>query len=313
MSDPGTLPGPITGSNQRRSSRLPLKVSILIIGNDDEGRVFSERTHTVVVSLHGAGIVSRHCLVAEQELILRAQNPEREAEVRVVGEIGQQGNLHTYGVAFTDDRIDFWHIEFPPAPPWQERPAALVLECGGCKDLIQLTGGEYEYDICSIHGGLARYCNHCGLLTVWSRSQEAMPIAREVRCDEPPSQPAPPPSSVAVADPPEEKPSLEFAPLADSMEGIERRARVRAKVNFFACVRSEQFGDDVVPCIDMSRGGVAFRSGHPYQKGVELRLAVPFSPEAKDVPAIFVRGRITNVTELPDLGAWRCGVEFLRS
>ncbi|HXX13897.1 MAG TPA: PilZ domain-containing protein [Candidatus Eremiobacteraceae bacterium] len=311
MSDSVTLPGSITGSKQRRSARLQLQLPILIIGNDDEGRVFSERTHTVVVSLHGAGIVSRYSLVAEQELILRAENPERETEVRVVGEIGQQGILHTYGVAFIDDRVDFWHLEFPPAPLWQEEPVALTLECGGCKDLIQLTGGEYEYDICAIHGGLARYCNHCGLLTVWSRSHEVMPFVSELRHDEP--QPTPPPSPVTAANPLQEKSSPEFVPLADSMEGIERRARVRAKVNFFACVRSEQFGDDIVSCIDMSRGGVAFRSRHPYQKGDELRLAVPFSPEAKDVPTIFVRGRITNVSELPDLGAWRCGVEFLRS
>jgi PilZ domain len=99
--------------------------------------------------------------------------------------------------------------------------------------------------------------------------------------------------------------------LADAMEGTERRSRVRAKVNFLACVRSEQFGDDIVPCIDMSRSGISFHSKNAYQKNGQLQVAVPFSPGAKDAPAIFVKGRTANVKKLSD-GLWRCGVEFLR-
>jgi hypothetical protein len=35
--------------------------------------------------------------------------------------------------------------------------------------------------------------------------------------------------------------------LADAMEGTERH--VRAKVNFYACVRTEEFGEDIGMCI----------------------------------------------------------------
>ena len=101
-------------------------------------------------------------------------------------------------------------------------------------------------------------------------------------------------------------------PLAEAMEGTERRARVRAKVNFVACVKTDAFGDDIVTCIDMSRGGVSFRSRNLYQKEMAVLIAVPFSPEVKDAPAIFVRGRIANVKEIASMGMWRCGVEFLR-
>jgi hypothetical protein len=298
---------------QRRSGRLSVSLPILIMGSNSDGRVFSEHTHTVVVSLHGAGIVSRHRLIAEQELLLRSEQLKREAEIRVVGEIGQQGNLYTYGVAFTDEKLDFWKMEFPEAPAWQERPEALALRCSGCKHVIQLSNGEYEYDVCAIHGGLPRFCDHCGLLTVWNRSYEVMPLPpTDTYCGENVEVTA---GSVAVAEsefPGDSQTKDQVVSLADAMDGTERRSRVRAKVNFSACVRSQEFGDDIVRCIDMSRGGVSFRSQNAYQKNMEVRLAVPFSPDAREAPAIFVKGRIANIKRLADEGVFRCGVEFLR-
>jgi hypothetical protein len=310
MTESKSRPGEMNGTPKaRRSGRLTLAVPIVILGSDGEGRVFSEETHTVVVSLHGAGIVSRHRLVAEQELILRAVASEREAEVRVVGEIASQGEMYTYGVAFVDEGLDFWEMEFPAAAEW--RPAVLLLECGGCKDVVELTNGDFEYDICVIHGGLARFCHECGLLTVWRQSQEAMP-ALSIK-GQGAGKAAFAEAAVAVAEREEarEKPE-EFVALADAMEGMERRARVRAKVNFFACVRTETFGEDIVKCIDMSRGGVSIRTRNLYEKGMGLQIAVPFSPEEKESPAIFVRGKIANVREIGDGGMWRCGVEFVR-
>src|SRR6266481_9136349 len=71
-----------------------------LIGSDAEGRMFTEDSRTVILSLHGAGIVSSHKLIAEQELILRSKESDREAEIRVVGEIGSEDGRYTYGVAF---------------------------------------------------------------------------------------------------------------------------------------------------------------------------------------------------------------------
>jgi len=82
------------------------------------------------------------------------------------------------------------------------------------------------------------------------------------------------------------------------MEGTERRARVRAKVNFFACVASREFGEDVVTCMDMSKGGVGFHTKNQYAKEMRVTIAVPYAPEAKEAPAIFVNGRIANVNVL---------------
>jgi hypothetical protein len=56
----------------------------------------------------------------------------------------------------------------------------------------------------------------------------------------------------------------------------DRRQRVRAKVNYFACVLSETFGKDVVTRIDMSRGGLGFRTKNAYAISAEVTVAVPF-------------------------------------
>jgi len=311
MAESKNGPGDTTGiSKQRRSGRLTLSVPIILIGATEEGRVFSEETHTVVLSLHGAGIVSRHKLIAEQEMILRVCESNRETEVRVVGEIGSQDGLYTYGVAFLDAHLDFWGRDFPAAPVW--RPDVLLLECAGCRESVELTNGDFEYDICAIHGGLARFCNECGLLTVWRQSHEVMPNVPKVTARATREELRETAVAVAEAEEAPAEKAVEFVSLADAMEGTERRARVRAKVNFFACVRTEAFGEDIVHCLDMSRGGVSFRSRNVYEKGMRLTIAVPFSPEAKNAPTIFVKGRIAHVEEMTGKGMWRCGVEFLR-
>jgi PilZ domain len=321
---PVARPGTAGSWKHRRSGRLSKQIPIVIIGADEEGRVFSEETHTVVVSLHGAGIVSRNRLMAEQELILRAVGNTQEVETRVVGEIGTQGAMHTYGVTFVDEDLEYWDAEFPPAPEWEERPLVLTLECSSCKDVVHLKNGDFEYDICTIHGGLARFCNECGFLTVWRRSQEVMPViesgvGKAWKADVKEAG-----VSVAEAEPetvsqPRPQPKIEetkktevVVTLADAMEGTERRARARAKVNFHACVRTEAFGEEIVRCIDMSRGGVSFKSVKAYKKDMWLTIAVPYSTQVKDAPAIFVQGRIANAKEVGGEGIWRYGVEFIR-
>ncbi len=86
----------------------------------------------------------------------------------------------------------------------------------------------------------------------------------------------------------------------------ERRQRVRARVTYFACVCSEAFGEDVVACTDMSR-----RTRNAYFISTEVKIAVPFSPDSPKAPAIYVAARVMNITELPEVKMFRCGVAFL--
>ena len=303
----------------RRSGRIALSVPILLIGSNSEGKVFTEKTRTVVVSLHGAGILSRNKLMAEQILVLREEATNREAEIRVVGEIGQQGKMYAYGVAFVDATLHFWRTNFPAGAASSERPATLLLECSGCEDVTELTNGDYEYDICAIHGGLAQYCGACGLLTVWRRTEKAARTkrseaaeARTMGLESATSTEATHRQS-AVSDEP--KTSIAAAETKSNAAETatatqERRSRVRAKVNFFACVRTDEFGDDVVRCIDMSKGGVSFRGEQAYTTSMPIEIAVPFAKNEPGVTPFFVRGRIANIFTDKN-GAQRCGVEFL--
>ena len=86
----------------RRSSRIPKELAILLTGSDMDGKGFSEMTKTVLLSRHGAGIISTYKLSAEQEIIIRYLDTNKEALVRVVGRIGSEGEIYTYGVAFVD-------------------------------------------------------------------------------------------------------------------------------------------------------------------------------------------------------------------
>jgi hypothetical protein len=311
----------------RRSGRIRKEIPILLFGSDLDGSVFTEETKTVVLSLHGAGIVSKYRLLPEQELVLRWKEAGREAEVRVVGEVAQEGIYHTYGVAFLDAQLDFWRMEFPPAPEQPERPLVLLLECGTCNDVVELVNGEFEYDICAIHGGLTRdlgaLAERRAKRRVLPRPTEEAPrhsvydgsidleIDRgfEINVGTSPVLPAPGQEQDPPPEVPAEHPAL--VPVAE-IAAPERRTRVRAKVNFLACVRSELFPEEIVKCIDMAKGGVSFRSKNQHARNSIIQIAVPFSPIDQRVPAIFVRARIANVRELDGQGEYRCGVEFLR-
>jgi hypothetical protein len=351
------------------------------------GRAFSERTHTVMLSLHGAGILSTQRFVPEQELILRIEESNRAAEVRVVGKIATDEEQHIYGVAFLDENLDFWQVEFPP-PMTGTQPMVLTLECGSCGQRLDVASGQFEYDIGQIHGGLTRQCAECGVLTVWKRTdagaqtladragREDEPVATQIEPDndalrnerrfgtsesstgsseigdvfrhresaagartsgwrdkvsgedkttdtgtgvpqakksfagllqgdgvEVPERIVPPLDE-------EEEPAVLASPEPAWDPSVERRRRGRAKVSFFAAVKTPQLGLDIVTCIDMSKGGVGFRSRNPYEKEMKIQIAVPFAPELKNAPAIFVAGRIANVRKVD--GMWRCGVEFLK-
>ncbi len=286
-----------------------MQVEILILGSDERGRVFSEDTLTVMVSMHGAGILSRHKLVPEQLLILRQKRSNNEAEVCVVGKISQQGEFYTYGVKFVEEAPEFWKVEFPNELQFEAQSVNTVMECGECSCAVALATGDYERDICAIEGGLARFCEQCGLLTMWRLRHELGGTLPRIAV-KPESAPA---SNIGVAVETATSDSCDLTAPGDSMARIERRRRARAKVTFCACVKSQNREDDVVRCIDMSRSGVSFRSRNTYAREARLQIAVPFSLEASTEEAIFVWAKIANVAEkLNEEGMRRFGVEFLR-
>jgi len=162
----------------RRSGRIPKEISIILIGSDLTGRIFSEETKTVLLSLHGAGLLSRHKLSPEQEMVLRWPERNKEAEIRVVGQIGENCGTYTYGVAFFDSVVNFWEMEFPPPSPKEQELGVLTLVCSVCQSFDRVDDRSIEADVVATNEGVLRYCKRCGNSTIWKPGQPgALPAA----------------------------------------------------------------------------------------------------------------------------------------
>jgi hypothetical protein len=320
----------------RRSSRVPKEIAILLVGSDMEGKLFSETTKTVLLSRHGAGILSKYALSAEQELIIRRLDNNKEAEVRLVGKLGARDDTYTYGVAFLDPKMDLWDIYFPPMTETEKLASRVTLQCSGCKMKETVQQSELEADVYIVNEGIVRYCRGCGLSTFWKQAAEepddegllggaASAYAEEARAPEPlkeaasePAQEAATgPAQKAIAEPvqktiaePVQKAAPEPAAAVQLPARREnRRKHVRTKANFKGCVRSFQFGEDIVTCEDISRGGLRFKSNKPYVARTDIQICAPYSPGTH---AIFVPAQIVRVVELKQEKRFSCGVCYTK-
>jgi hypothetical protein len=285
----------------RRSSRIPREIKILLVGSDMEGKVFSETTKTVLLSRHGAGIVSGYKLSPEQELILRRLDTDKEVEVRVVGQLGSQKNTYTYGMAFLDQSLDFWGIKFPSMTDSEKAATRVFLECVRCQGREIVQQSDLESDVYLVNEGIVRYCTGCGSSTFWKKSSEdspaEAPAVKVVQKHETTETAAQTETETAVA-------------TQTLVRPENRRKHVRTKVSFKACIRSFGFGDDIVACEDMSRGGLRFKSRKHYLEKATIEVAAPYSPGSHN---IFVPGKIVHVQELKEERMFRCGVEYTGS
>jgi len=208
----------------RSSGRIPKQTPILLIGSDLDGRVFSEHTTTVLLSLHGAGILSRHKLSPEQELVLRWTEKNKEAEIRVVGHLGSQSGKHTYGVAFFDKNLNFWEIDFPPVSASEKELGVLTVVCSICNTLERIDDTSVEADVCATNDGVLRSCKLCGTATLWkpalgSTNQQSIPpespqLQLFSASAAPPSTPIPAPASNFIPAPPAPAPTPPPVPPA---------------------------------------------------------------------------------------------------
>jgi len=154
----------------RRSGRIASEVPIVLLGTDTTGKVFSEETKTVVLSRHGAGIVSQYALAPDELLTLRLPGSTEQAEVRLVGNIGGQPGSYIYGVTFVDPDPHFWPVDFPPPEPVERVSQRLALECSLCRTRQNVEQHEIEEDVYSVNGNVLRYCARCGASTPWTKA-----------------------------------------------------------------------------------------------------------------------------------------------
>ena len=310
----------------RRSTRVPKALAILLTGSDMEGKGFSEMSKTVLLSRHGAGIVSGYKLSAEQEVIIRYLDTNKEALVRVVGRIGSEGDIYTYGVAFVDpSNVDFWGVDFAPPSETEKNARRVSLECGSCKSVETVEHSDVESDVFIINEGIVRYCKKCSDSTLWKRASEVPEEQPVLVAATKPSKPSgftgatsaefdlaestatftdevsEPEAVVASAPAPVLEAEKRLSPLEN------RRKHPRTKVNYKACIRRSGSPDDIVTCEDMSRGGICFRSRKQYFERTAIEVAVPYSLGGN---AIFVPAEIAWVQELAKEKQYKCGVAY---
>lgn len=156
---------------KRRSGRIRKELPIVLLGTDTTGKVFSEETHTVVLSRHGAGVISRNRLAPDELMTLRLPDSTKEAVVRLVGQIGGEPGRYVYGLAFVDPDPNFWPMEFPPPESFESASFFMVLECSRCQARQNVEQHEIEEDVYSVNGNVLRYCESCGTSTQWKKAE----------------------------------------------------------------------------------------------------------------------------------------------
>lgn len=155
---------------KRRSGRIAKELPILLMGTDTTGMVFSEVTKTVVLSRHGAGLVSKYRFAPDEVLTLRLPGTDKEADIRLVGQIGGEQGRYVYGVAFVDSDTPFWPMEFPSPATIEPASAPLALECIVCQNRQDVAQGEIEEDVYFVNGYILRFCGSCGTSTQWKKA-----------------------------------------------------------------------------------------------------------------------------------------------
>src|SRR5688572_5612053 len=73
--------------NRRRSTRVLLKVALLLRGNDPQGQPFETLGETVLVNKHGARVRSERELYLGSEVVLVVAKTRREQPARIVWEV----------------------------------------------------------------------------------------------------------------------------------------------------------------------------------------------------------------------------------
>ncbi|HEV2350112.1 MAG TPA: PilZ domain-containing protein [Terriglobia bacterium] len=275
-------------TQERRSSdRVSLFNAIRVSGQDGAGEAFSLQARTALVTLHGAAIIINRELPSDARVIIRCYGTDTDAEARVVGKIEKHPDGFLYGVQFLDPSVNPWNIKFPSTGPSPIAVGRLLLQCGDCQRRELVYVDEMELEVFGANQGITRTCETCGKPTVWKATPQ-----------EPASEGAEAGATESAG------PGVET--LVPRTHNDRNFIRVRMKLR--ACIRQPELGDDVVECLDVSRGGLCFMSPKLYTKGAAIEAAVPYLPGQAN---IFTRAKIANVRLAAGKDGWnKYGVSY---
>jgi len=118
----GSFPPSNSGDQnaQRRSQRVMVKVSVMVLAGEADNKPVSEETRTVTVNAHGAMILLGLKVSIGQLLTLRNSTTGEEIACRVVYVSPHESEKRQVGVDFIEPCPRFWPISFPPSD-WTTR------------------------------------------------------------------------------------------------------------------------------------------------------------------------------------------------
>jgi hypothetical protein len=111
-------------NNARRSTRVFMRVRVVVAGKNSDSRRFREACETIVINAHGGLMYLNQPLAMDAMLVLTNPFTQEEQESRVVflGEATDKGQR--VGVEFLTPAPHFWGVDFVPAD-WPAPPAAV--------------------------------------------------------------------------------------------------------------------------------------------------------------------------------------------
>lgn len=299
---------------KRRSGRIAKEIAIVLLGTDTTGKMLSEETKTVVLSRHGAGVVSRYRFSPDELLTLRLPDSTKEAEIRLVGQIGGEPGRYIYGVAFVDPDPHFWPMEFPPPEPFESASLQLLLECSLCQARQNIEQHEIEEDVYSVNGYILRLCEICGTSTPWRKAQDK---------GEPASAPAPTKPSLVLPAPPRSSSSE-----AKHSKLVRASPPSPAKTNFTApppspaqrTLRTDldsptaSFAESFEPELGASPSTASAAPSSSYSETSTISEFASFSDvQLADIPASSAVASATAVLHAPEPGTARPATHVVRA
>ncbi len=150
----------------RRSSRVKLKLPIQISGTNAMGGGFIEHGLAEVVNRHGAKIYLTNALVRDQEIRVLSLATGREANARVRGLIGKEPKGYCYGIQLLDVEVNIWGIEFLLLPE-SRRFVRMLLECVRCHTEELVILNEFEVEVLGANNSFSKDCSRCKDINPW--------------------------------------------------------------------------------------------------------------------------------------------------
>jgi PilZ domain len=262
----------------RQSDRVSLALPVQVTGSNLFGDVFLCEGWTDVISQNGARIRLKQNLATDQEITVQCMETGKEAAARVVGRVNGKSKQNIYGIMLLNPEAPPWGINFPLRGNSAGAVGRIILECLSChtRELAYLDG--FELEVLESSENLSRFCRRCTDSTIWRKAFEPLPASQAEGEDSP-------------------------------GDWREQRQEARQEVRTVACIRSRDFGEELVKVRNVSRTGLCFEGHRAYEQDLKIEVAIPFSSGGGN---IFLPARIARIQNIPSGFITLFGVEYVR-